>query len=95
MPDPLDPQALSDTETMDGVLTSCACEHVGTPSVIIWIQEDGTGTVHQMNDRLETDAVATMGILQLARDAVIHNRSVRVRWTESNGSKYFHLLRVY
>lgn len=94
MPGPLDPQTLDETTIMDGTLTSVAVDQIGRPRIMIWIKDEADGATHQMDNPLDTDAVATMGMLQLARDAVVGNLPVRVRYTESGNTKLFHLLRL-
>jgi hypothetical protein len=95
MPDPLNPQTYDETERMDGTIGSVAVDSVGDPRVILWITDDATNVVHQMNGTLDTDAVASLGMLQLLRDAVETANRVRVRYTTgSEGAKYFHLVRI-
>ena len=95
MPDPLNPQTYDETELMDGTIGSVAVDSVGNPRVILWITDDATSVVHQMNGTLDTDAVASLGMLQLLRDAVETTNRVRVRYTTgSEGAKYFHLVRI-
>jgi hypothetical protein len=95
MPDPLNPQTYDETELMDGTIGSVAVDSVGDPRVIRWITNDATNVVHQMNGTLDTDAVASLGMLQLLRDAVETANRVRVRYTTgSEGAKYFHLVRI-
>jgi len=49
----------------------------------------------QMNGSLDTDAVTSLGMLQLLRDAVQAASRVRVRYTTgSEGAKLFHLVRI-
>ena len=79
MPDPLNPQTYDETELMDGTIGSVAVDSVGDPRVILWITDDATNVVHQMNGTLDTDAVASLGMLQLLRDAVETANRVRVR----------------
>jgi hypothetical protein len=95
MPDPLNPQTLDETILMDGTIGSVAVDSVGDPTVILWITDEATNVVHQMNGTLGTDAVASLGMLQLLRDAVQSASRVRVRYTTgSEGAKWFHLVRI-
>lgn len=95
MPDPLNPQTYDETELMDGTIGSVAVDSVGEPRVILWITDDATNVVHQMNGSLDTDAVTSLGMLQLLRDAVQAASRVRVRYTPgSEGAKLFHLVRI-
>jgi hypothetical protein len=94
MPNPQDPQTLDETETMDGTVTSFAVDSIGKPTVIVWIRDDATGDTHQMNAGLDTDAVASLGMLHVLREASAQSRRVRLRWTDDGGVKWFHLARV-
>lgn len=95
MPDPLNPQTYDETELMDGTIGSVAVDSVGDPRVILWMTDDATNAVHQMNGALDTDAVASLGMLQLLRDAVETANRVRVRYTtDGEGAKHFHLVRI-
>jgi hypothetical protein len=95
MPDPRNPQTLDETDLMDGTIGSVAVDSVGEPTVILWITDEATTAVHQMNGTLDTDAVASLGMLQLLRDAVQAASRVRVRYTtDTGGAKWFHLVRI-
>jgi hypothetical protein len=95
MSDPLNPQTLDETVQMDGTIGSVAVDSVGNPTVILWITDETTNVVHQMNGSLDTDAVASLGMLQLLRDAVQSASRVRVRYTTGGeGAKWFHLVRI-
>jgi len=94
MPNPQDPQTLDETEMMDGTVTSLAVDSVGRPTVILWIRDEASGDTHQMNASLDSDAVTSLGMLQILRDALDQSRRVRVRWTDDGGVKWFHLARV-
>ncbi len=96
MSDPLNPATLDETELMEGTVTSVSVDTVGDPTLKLWITDDVTGDLHQMNASLLTNAVARLGMLQVLKDAVAGARPVTLRWTaDDNGVEYFHLVRMH